>query len=47
MVQSLWENSIEFPQQFFTRTTLLSRASQVIPVVKNPPANAGDTRDAG
>ena len=23
------------------------RASQVAPVVKNPPTNAGDTRDAG
>ena len=23
------------------------QASQVTPVVKNPPANAGDTRDAG
>ena len=23
------------------------RASQVVPVVKNPPANAGDTRDVG
>ena len=26
---------------------MLTRASQVTPVVNNPPANAGDTRDAG
>ena len=26
---------------------ITSRASQVAPVVKNPPANAGDARDVG
>ena len=27
--------------------TIYHQASQVVPVVKNPPANAGDSRDMG
>ena len=29
------------------RTVIIPRASQVVLVVKNPPANAGDVRDTG
>ena len=29
------------------RTVIIPRASQVVLVVKNPPANAGDVRDVG
>ena len=32
---------------FFTYDSALGRASQVVLVVKNSPANAGDRRDAG
>ena len=34
-------------ESFLKEGTAFSRASQVAPVVKNPPANAGEVRDAG
>ena len=32
---------------FFPETRVARRASQAVPVVKNPPASAGDDRDEG
>ena len=44
-------NGSEFAHSVFTATlqtiTTMNRASQVVPVVKNPPANVGDISDAG
>ena len=38
---------IGYVHMIVTPTTNVFGASQVALVVKNPPANAGDTRDAG
>ena len=47
MVLSKWELSVLAQQLWCKSKTILSWASQMVPVVKNPPANAGDERDAG
>ena len=52
LLSPLWTTGSVFISKHNTRKTLLLYeniwlASQVAPVVKNPPANAGDTRDAG
>ena len=39
--------SFLFPELDFVCLFILQRASQLALVVKNPPANAGDTRDTG
>ena len=47
MVLSKRELSVLAQQLWCKSKTILSWASQMVPVVKNPPANAGDERDAG
>ena len=42
-----WSSWLEITWDFFFNRKLWGAASHVAPVVKNSPANAGDTRDTG